>query len=125
MRRGESSLIQAASKAYVDPSTFLTSLRVLKKDMHHLLKMQEGQNDDGSKPAPAKGTSKAAVVRIVGFLLLCRIVPLCCFSLVVFIQRYHLFIWSVFAPKLLFEAMNFLVVASFSVLVLAFCHGLT
>jgi len=125
VRLGESSLIRAASKAYADPSTFLSSLRLLKKDMHQLLKMQEtgGLNvvtrttttktaDETGKKSPS-----ALILQLAKFLLVCRMLPLTFFSFVVFIHRYHLFIWSVFAPKLLFESMNFFVVALFSVAV--------
>lgn len=43
-------------------------------------------------------------------LLLCRAFPLAVYSLVVFFERYHLFIWSVFSPKLLYEGSHLLVV---------------
>ena len=121
VRLGESSLIRAASKAYADPSAFLSSLRLLKKDMHQLLKMQEmGGLHVVTRTTTADETGKsssALSLQLAKFLLVCRMLPLTFFSFVVFIHRYHLFIWSVFAPKLLFESMNFLVVALFSVAV--------
>ena len=123
VRLGESSLIRAASKAYADPSAFLSSLRLLKKDMHQLLKMQEMGGlhvvtRTTTTTADETGKSSSALsLQLAKFLLVCRMLPLTFFSFVVFIHRYHLFIWSVFAPKLLFESMNFLVVALFSVAV--------
>lgn len=34
-----------------------------------------------------------------------RLLPLAVYTVVVTIQRYHLFVWTVFSPKLLYEAM--------------------
>lgn len=35
---------------------------------------------------------------------LCQALVLCVYCTLVFGQRYHLFVWSVFSPKLLYEA---------------------
>ena len=39
------------------------------------------------------------------------------FSLVCLISRYHLFVWTVFSPKLLYEAMETLVITIFAFLI--------
>ncbi|XP_071954427.1 GPI ethanolamine phosphate transferase 2-like isoform X2 [Antedon mediterranea] len=46
-------------------------------------------------------------------LMLCRALPLAAYTIVVSSQRYHLFIWSVFSPKLLYEAMHTCVLVMF------------
>ncbi len=48
-------------------------------------------------------------------LVLCKALPLSIYTVLVTIQRYHLFVWTVFSPKLLYEGMHTLVI---SVLVL-------
>ena len=37
--------------------------------------------------------------------LLCQTLLLSVYTVLVFVQRYHLFVWSVFSPKLLYELM--------------------
>lgn len=37
---------------------------------------------------------------------LCQALVLCVYCTLVFGQRYHLFVWSVFSPKLLYEAFK-------------------
>ncbi|XP_012271905.1 GPI ethanolamine phosphate transferase 2 isoform X2 [Orussus abietinus] len=39
-------------------------------------------------------------------LIVCRLLPTAVYTIVVVIQRHHLFVWSVFSPKLLYEAMH-------------------
>nr|CAD7590243.1 unnamed protein product [Timema genevievae] len=39
-----------------------------------------------------------------------RVLPLATFSVLVLAQRYHLFVWSVFSPKLLYETMHTIVI---------------
>ncbi|XP_033095681.1 GPI ethanolamine phosphate transferase 2-like [Anneissia japonica] len=53
-------------------------------------------------------------------LMLFRAFPLAVYTIVVASQRYHLFIWSVFSPKLLYEAMHSCVLAVFIMLGIAF-----
>ncbi|XP_022782149.1 GPI ethanolamine phosphate transferase 2-like isoform X2 [Stylophora pistillata] len=49
---------------------------------------------------------------------LCQALVLCAYCTLVFVQRYHLFVWSVFSPKLLYEAMKTLLLTLCVVVVL-------
>ena len=44
---------------------------------------------------------------------LTRALPLAVYSVLVTVERYHLFVWTVFSPKLLYEGMTTLVVFCF------------
>lgn len=44
-------------------------------------------------------------------LMLCKSLPLAIYTVLVTVQRYHLFVWTVFSPKLLYEGMNTLVIS--------------
>jgi ethanolaminephosphotransferase len=48
-------------------------------------------------------------VAVGGVLLLLRSTPIAFYVVVVTLQRYHLFVWTVFSPKLLYEGMSLLV----------------
>ncbi|KAK7100707.1 GPI ethanolamine phosphate transferase 2-like [Littorina saxatilis] len=50
--------------------------------------------------------------------LLNRALPLAVYTILVTLMRYHLFVWTVFSPKLLYEGMLSLVVCGFCVLCL-------
>nr|XP_033336582.1 GPI ethanolamine phosphate transferase 2 isoform X1 [Megalopta genalis] len=39
-----------------------------------------------------------------------RLIPLIAYTIIISIQRHHLFVWSVFSPKLLYEALHFTVI---------------
>ncbi|XP_078036093.1 phosphatidylinositol glycan anchor biosynthesis class G [Augochlora pura] len=39
-----------------------------------------------------------------------RLIPLTAYTIIISIQRQHLFVWSVFSPKLLYEALHFTVI---------------
>ena len=45
--------------------------------------------------------------------LLTRALPLALYTLLVTLMRYHLFVWTVFSPKLLYEGMLTLVMSGF------------
>ncbi|CAH1774450.1 unnamed protein product [Owenia fusiformis] len=48
---------------------------------------------------------------VIGLTLtMCRTMTLCVFTVLATLQRYHLFVWTVFSPKLLYEAMFTLVI---------------
>ena len=49
---------------------------------------------------------------------LCQALVLCVYCTLVFGQRYHLFVWSVFSPKLLYEASRTFLLSVFVVCVL-------
>lgn len=49
---------------------------------------------------------------------LCQALILCAYCTLVFVQRYHLFVWSVFSPKLLYEAMKTLLLTLCVIVVL-------
>lgn len=49
---------------------------------------------------------------------LCQALVLSVYCTLVFGQRYHLFVWSVFSPKLLYEACRTFLLSVFVVLVL-------
>lgn len=55
-------------------------------------------------------------------MLLSRALPVAVYVILVTIQRYHLFVWSVFSPKLLYEGMHTLVIAIVVFLLLALAH---
>jgi len=44
-------------------------------------------------------------------LALLRLLPVAVYVVLVAILRYHLFVWTVFSPKLLYEAMHTLVIS--------------
>ena len=44
---------------------------------------------------------------------LTRSLPMSVYVVLVTLQRYHLFVWTVFSPKLLYEGMHALVIAAF------------
>lgn len=50
-----------------------------------------------------------------------RLLPITIYTIIISIQRHHLFIWSVFSPKLLYEAVHSVVIclAVFVMLILA------
>lgn len=48
-----------------------------------------------------------------------RITPITLYTIIISIQRYHLFIWTVFAPKLLYECMHSVVM--YSIVLCTFC----
>ena len=50
---------------------------------------------------------------------LCQALVLCAYCTLVFGQRYHLFVWSVFSPKLLYEACRTFLLSVFVVCVLS------
>ena len=52
----------------------------------------------------------AAVLRVCFSLALTRALPVAVYIVLVTVERYHLFVWSVFSPKLLYEAMHTLLV---------------
>ncbi len=59
----------------------------------------------------------SALLEVVHTLALTRALPLASYTVLVSFQRYHLFVWSVFSPKLLYEAMyTYVVTAGIAVL---------
>ena len=48
----------------------------------------------------------------------CQSLVLCVYCTLVFSQRYHLFVWSVFSPKLLYETTKTLLCSVFSISVI-------
>ncbi|XP_076621223.1 phosphatidylinositol glycan anchor biosynthesis class G isoform X3 [Colletes latitarsis] len=48
-----------------------------------------------------------------------RLLPVVIYTIIISIQRHHLFIWSVFSPKLLYEAVHFTIIC-FVILVILF-----
>jgi len=50
-------------------------------------------------------------------LAICRALPIAVYSVLVTAERYHLFVWTVFSPKLLYEGMNTVIVTVFILLV--------
>ncbi|KAF3420554.1 hypothetical protein E2986_01438 [Frieseomelitta varia] len=61
------------------------------------------------------------IVRISKIYTTWRLLPVAIYTIIISIQRYHLFVWSVFSPKLLYEAVHSTVICSavFIVLILA------
>ncbi|KAE8743758.1 hypothetical protein FOCC_FOCC009590 [Frankliniella occidentalis] len=49
---------------------------------------------------------KQDIISTLHVCFLHRLLPLCAYCIIVTLQRHHLFIWSVFAPKLLYEAVH-------------------
>ena len=45
-------------------------------------------------------------------LVTARVLPLAVYTCLTTLQRYHLFVWTVFSPKLLYEGMHTVVVSS-------------
>uniref|UniRef100_A0A8C4NHP1 Phosphatidylinositol glycan anchor biosynthesis class G n=1 Tax=Eptatretus burgeri TaxID=7764 RepID=A0A8C4NHP1_EPTBU len=68
-------------------------------------------------PLHTRASSIGAVSRA---LALCRALPLTLYLVFVMVQRHHLFIWSVFAPKLLYETTHTLALFAF-LLILTTC----
>ncbi|CAG0889493.1 unnamed protein product [Darwinula stevensoni] len=58
--------------------------------------------------------SKETSGHFISMLLFHRILPASFICIMVYIQRYHLFIWSVFAPKLLYDGAFSLVTTAFA-----------
>ncbi|XP_033215579.1 GPI ethanolamine phosphate transferase 2-like [Belonocnema kinseyi] len=51
-------------------------------------------------------SSCQTVLRINKQYLIWRLVPITVYTVIVTVQRYHLFVWTVFSPKLLYEAVH-------------------
>ncbi|KAK3577520.1 hypothetical protein CHS0354_026476 [Potamilus streckersoni] len=60
--------------------------------------------------------------KVVHTLILTRALPLAAYTVLVTAQRYHLFVWTVFSPKLLYEGMFTVVIVVFSLVVLLICQ---
>ena len=60
------------------------------------------------------------LLEICFVLVLTRALPLAVYTVLVSAQRYHLFVWTVFSPKLLYEGMHTLVVSIIVLVLLAF-----
>jgi len=58
-------------------------------------------------------------------IILCQVSVLCVYCTLVFSQRYHLFVWSVFSPKLLYESTKTLLFTLSVVTVLCLMHFVT
>ncbi|CAL7933068.1 unnamed protein product [Xylocopa violacea] len=48
----------------------------------------------------------------------CRFLPLAMYTIIISIQRYHLFVWSVFSPKLLYETVHSTIICFIVLIVL-------
>jgi len=53
----------------------------------------------------------SCILEVCHVAVLVRCLPLAVYTVLVVIQRYHLFVWTVFSPKLLYEGMSCLVTA--------------
>ena len=53
--------------------------------------------------------SSQYTINVLKVLLLLRTLPVAFYVIIVTLQRNHLFVWTVFSPKLLYEGMYFLV----------------
>ncbi|XP_067677597.1 GPI ethanolamine phosphate transferase 2-like [Haliotis asinina] len=87
------------------------------------ISMTDGNLDDISRNKKLKvGHQEAAMI-----ILMSRGLPLCVYCVLVTIERYHLFVWTVFSPKLLYEAVTTVVLSVFAILhaVLALSHHTT
>ena len=61
----------------------------------------------------------SGILEICFVLVLTRALPLAVYTVLVSAQRYHLFVWTVFSPKLLYEGMHTLVVSILVLVLLA------
>ena len=61
----------------------------------------------------------SGILEICFVLVLTRALPLAVYTVLVSAQRYHLFVWTVFSPKLLYEGMHTLVVSILMLVLLA------
>ncbi len=61
---------------------------------------------------------RRALLDACAVVLLTRALPLAVYTTLVTAQRYHLFVWTVFSPKLLYEAMHAVVLSVVVLLVL-------
>ena len=52
---------------------------------------------------------RTSVKETLLLVLWCRVLPVSVYVVMVTLQRYHLFVWTVFSPKLLYEGMYSLV----------------
>ena len=59
------------------------------------------------------------ILEICFVLVVTRALPLAVYTVLVSAQRYHLFVWTVFSPKLLYEGMHTLVVSILVLVLLA------
>lgn len=90
---------------------------LLKMNMEGLEKRNEDNRlKDGDKSAC--NTTKTALQDSIQALTIERLATLLLYCVVVTSQRYHLFVWTVFSPKLLYEGMLTVTVSLFSVIVL-------
>ncbi|XP_033637019.1 GPI ethanolamine phosphate transferase 2-like [Asterias rubens] len=55
---------------------------------------------------------RSAILEVTHTLALTRALPLAFYTVLVSFQRYHLFVWSVFSPKLLYDTMHTYVVTA-------------
>ena len=75
---------------------------------------RSNKEDEGQKRELSSG-----ILEICFVLVLTRALPLAVYTVLVSGQRYHLFVWTVFSPKLLYEGMHTLVVSILVLVLLA------
>ncbi|XP_076764816.1 GPI ethanolamine phosphate transferase 2, catalytic subunit-like [Xylocopa sonorina] len=61
---------------------------------------------------------KKACVRVSRAYIACRLLPLTLYTVIISIQRHHLFVWSVFSPKLLYETAHSIIICFTTLIVL-------
>lgn len=75
-------------------------------------------NRTSNNNRPANPSTKTDLLDCVQALTIERLATLLLYCVVVTSQRYHLFVWTVFSPKLLYEGMLTVTMSVFSVIVL-------
>ncbi|XP_071117625.1 GPI ethanolamine phosphate transferase 2-like [Haliotis cracherodii] len=77
--------------------------------------------DDVSRTNKLRVGHQEAAVTV----LMSRALPLSVYCVLVTVERYHLFVWTVFSPKLLYEGVTTVVLSTFAILhaVLALSHS--
>ena len=66
---------------------------------------------------------QSAINRSAIITFLCRVLPVAIYVILVTSQRYHLFVWTVFSPKLMYEAIHSVVVCV-EIVILLLCERL-
>jgi ethanolaminephosphotransferase len=61
---------------------------------------------------------KKTLSQVVHILCLSRALPLAVYTVLVTCMRYHLFVWTVFSPKLLYEGMLTVVLSAICFIIL-------
>ena len=77
-----------------------------------------GNNSNGDVDIKTQKDLRTDLLDVCFILVVTRALPLAIYTVLVTAQRYHLFVWTVFSPKLLYEGMHTLIMSVVALLLL-------